>query len=236
MKATFSQLWHGLLLVLVVFSVGRALHSYFLSLHPRVTTPTSFSVKLTHGASRAVRHNHDHKTANWLLTPLHPENISLSPTSYNQKKQTNKNKKTHQMKFNLESFGKGKNPLLWVTSLRGVRNKRLWPELCRGLDFQPPAPLTSTLLIISMVGSCRCESCGAVFHAECKEKSVPCPRCVRRELQMKQKSFWRRLNMDESLEEACNMFELSYQNTWLSRSPRPGGDLSTIHQPQWLPN
>lgn len=30
---------------------------------------------------------------------------------------------------------------------------------------------------------------------------------------MKQKSFWRRLNMDESLEEACNMFELSYQNT-----------------------
>ncbi|XP_004405453.1 PREDICTED: pleckstrin homology domain-containing family M member 3 [Odobenus rosmarus divergens] len=59
----------------------------------------------------------------------------------------------------------------------------------------------------------RCESCGAVFHSECKEKSVPCPRCVRRELQKKQKSFWRRLNMDESLEEACNMFELSYQNT-----------------------
>ncbi|XP_026563549.1 pleckstrin homology domain-containing family M member 3 isoform X1 [Pseudonaja textilis] len=59
----------------------------------------------------------------------------------------------------------------------------------------------------------RCESCSAVFHSECKEKAVPCPRCVRRELQMKQKSFWRRLNMDESLEEACNMFELSYQNT-----------------------
>nr|XP_020636381.1 pleckstrin homology domain-containing family M member 3 isoform X1 [Pogona vitticeps]XP_020636382.1 pleckstrin homology domain-containing family M member 3 isoform X1 [Pogona vitticeps] len=59
----------------------------------------------------------------------------------------------------------------------------------------------------------RCESCGAVFHSECKVKAVPCPRCVRRELQMKQKSFWRRLNMDESLEEACNMFELSYQNT-----------------------
>lgn len=63
------------------------------------------------------------------------------------------------------------------------------------------------------ISTSRCESCGAVFHAECKEKSVPCPRCVRRELQMKQKSFWRRLNMDESLEEACNMFELSYQNT-----------------------
>lgn len=63
------------------------------------------------------------------------------------------------------------------------------------------------------ISTSRCESCGAVFHAECKEKSVPCPRCVRRELQKKQKSFWRRLNMDESLEEACTMFELSYQNT-----------------------
>ncbi|KAM5228731.1 pleckstrin homology domain-containing family M member 3 [Ctenodactylus gundi] len=62
------------------------------------------------------------------------------------------------------------------------------------------------------VSTSRCESCGAVFHAECKEKSVPCPRCVRRELQKKQKSFWRRLNVDESLEEACAMFELSYQN------------------------
>lgn len=63
------------------------------------------------------------------------------------------------------------------------------------------------------ISTSRCESCGAVFHSECKEKSVPCPRCVRRELQKKQKSFWRRLNMDESLEEACAMFELSYQNT-----------------------
>ncbi|XP_016859562.1 pleckstrin homology domain-containing family M member 3 isoform X6 [Homo sapiens] len=63
------------------------------------------------------------------------------------------------------------------------------------------------------ISTSRCESCGAVFHSECKEKSVPCPRCVRRELQKKQKSFWQRLNMDESLEEACTMFELSYQNT-----------------------
>ncbi|XP_073074317.1 pleckstrin homology domain-containing family M member 3 isoform X1 [Manis javanica] len=63
------------------------------------------------------------------------------------------------------------------------------------------------------ISTSRCECCGAVFHSECKEKSVPCPRCVRRELQKKQKSFWRRLNMDESLEEACNLFELSYQNT-----------------------
>lgn len=63
------------------------------------------------------------------------------------------------------------------------------------------------------ISTSRCESCGAVFHSECKEKSVPCPRCVRRELQKKQKSFWRRLNVDESLEEACTMFELSYHNT-----------------------
>uniref|UniRef100_A0A8D0E587 Pleckstrin homology domain containing M3 n=1 Tax=Salvator merianae TaxID=96440 RepID=A0A8D0E587_SALMN len=63
------------------------------------------------------------------------------------------------------------------------------------------------------ISTSRCDSCGAVFHSECKVKSVPCPRCVRKELQMKQKSFWRRLNMDESLEEACNMFELSYSNT-----------------------
>ncbi|NWJ00242.1 PKHM3 protein, partial [Crypturellus undulatus] len=59
----------------------------------------------------------------------------------------------------------------------------------------------------------RCESCGAVFHSECKVKAVPCPRCVRKELQKKQKSFWRRLNMDENFEESYNMFELSYQNT-----------------------
>ncbi|XP_038278504.1 pleckstrin homology domain-containing family M member 3 isoform X1 [Dermochelys coriacea] len=63
------------------------------------------------------------------------------------------------------------------------------------------------------ISTSRCESCGAVFHSECKVKSVPCPRCVRKELQKKQKSFWRRLNVDESLEESCTMFELSYQNT-----------------------
>ncbi|XP_062475776.1 pleckstrin homology domain-containing family M member 3 isoform X4 [Pezoporus occidentalis] len=63
------------------------------------------------------------------------------------------------------------------------------------------------------ISTSRCESCGAVFHSECKVKAVPCPRCVRKELQKKQKSFWRRLNMDENFEESYNMFELSYQNT-----------------------
>lgn len=69
--------------------------------------------------------------------------------------------------------------------------------------------------ILTLICVCRCESCGAVFHSECKVKAVPCPRCVRKELQKKQKSFWRRLNMDENFEESCNMFELSYQNTWV---------------------
>lgn len=59
----------------------------------------------------------------------------------------------------------------------------------------------------------RCENCGAVFHTDCKVKTVPCPRCVRKELQKKQKSFWKRLNVDDSLEESCSMFELSYQST-----------------------
>ncbi|XP_053554604.1 pleckstrin homology domain-containing family M member 3 [Bombina bombina] len=59
----------------------------------------------------------------------------------------------------------------------------------------------------------RCENCGAVFHTECKVKTIPCPRCVRKELQKKQKSFWKRLNVDDSLDESCNMFELSYQGT-----------------------
>ncbi|NWX88602.1 PKHM3 protein, partial [Nothoprocta pentlandii] len=63
------------------------------------------------------------------------------------------------------------------------------------------------------ISTSRCESCGAVFHTECKVKALPCPRCVRKELQKKQKSFWRRLNMDENFEESYNMFELSYQNT-----------------------
>ncbi|XP_072301386.1 pleckstrin homology domain-containing family M member 3 [Eucyclogobius newberryi] len=38
----------------------------------------------------------------------------------------------------------------------------------------------------------RCDRCGAVFHAECRQKAHPCPRCVRRELHHKlhPSSFW----------------------------------------------
>ncbi|KAM8933995.1 pleckstrin homology domain-containing family M member 3 [Pelodytes ibericus] len=59
----------------------------------------------------------------------------------------------------------------------------------------------------------RCENCAAVFHSDCKVKTLPCPRCVRKELQKKQKSFWQTLNVDDSLDESCSMFELSYQST-----------------------
>lgn len=117
------------------------------------------------------------------------------------------------VKLNTEPFGNRHSPCVSVLPLprdRDGKRNRQCPRLHRG----PTRLLGSAdLLIFSMLGPCRCESCGAVFHSECKEKSVPCPRCVRRELQKKQKSFWRQLNVDESLEEACTMFELSYQNT-----------------------
>ncbi|XP_029462231.1 pleckstrin homology domain-containing family M member 3 [Rhinatrema bivittatum] len=77
-------------------------------------------------------------------------------------------------------------------------------ELCNNGEILYPFEAVSTS---------RCECCGAVFHVECKVKTVPCPRCVRKELQKKQKSFWRKLNVDDSLDESCSMFELSYQNT-----------------------
>lgn len=146
-----------------------------------------------------------------------------------------KSKNVFQVKFNLEHFGKANSSFQWVISLpigRVVQNSRFCRQLHPRPQGFPFVLLASVLLIISMVDFCRCESCGAVFHSECKEKSVPCPRCVRRELQKKQKSFWQRLNMDESLEEACTMFELSYQNTWLRPTRRPGMHQSPIHQPQ----
>ncbi|XP_063286183.1 pleckstrin homology domain-containing family M member 3 [Pelobates fuscus] len=59
----------------------------------------------------------------------------------------------------------------------------------------------------------RCENCAAVFHSDCKVKTLPCPRCVRKELQKKQKSFWQTLNVDDNLDESCNMFDLSYPST-----------------------
>ncbi|KAM3607226.1 uncharacterized protein V6R79_003775 [Siganus canaliculatus] len=54
----------------------------------------------------------------------------------------------------------------------------------------------------------RCDGCGAVFHAECRQKAQPCPRCVRRELHHKRpSSFW---SPDD---DSPGCFYLPYQDT-----------------------
>ncbi|XP_068602815.1 pleckstrin homology domain-containing family M member 3 [Brachionichthys hirsutus] len=54
----------------------------------------------------------------------------------------------------------------------------------------------------------RCDICGAVFHAECRQKAQPCPRCVRRELHHKRpSSFW---SPDD---DSPGCFHLPYQDT-----------------------
>ncbi|XP_030642990.1 pleckstrin homology domain-containing family M member 3 [Chanos chanos] len=55
----------------------------------------------------------------------------------------------------------------------------------------------------------RCEGCGAVFHAECRMRAQPCPRCVRRELHKKPSSFWKRHNPHDSPDDGVlGCFEL----------------------------
>lgn len=59
---------------------------------------------------------------------------------------------------------------------------------------------------------CRCDGCGAVFHAECRQKAQPCPRCVHRELHHKRpSSFW---SPDD---DSPGCFFLPYQDTWDTR-------------------
>nr|XP_057937275.1 pleckstrin homology domain-containing family M member 3 isoform X1 [Doryrhamphus excisus]XP_057937276.1 pleckstrin homology domain-containing family M member 3 isoform X1 [Doryrhamphus excisus] len=54
----------------------------------------------------------------------------------------------------------------------------------------------------------RCDGCGAVFHAECRQKAQPCPRCVRRELHHKcPSSFW---SPDDN---SPGCYHLPYQDT-----------------------
>ncbi|KAM8854985.1 pleckstrin homology domain-containing family M member 3 [Spinachia spinachia] len=56
----------------------------------------------------------------------------------------------------------------------------------------------------------RCDGCGAVFHAECRQKAQPCPRCVRRELHhMRPSSFW---SPDDD-DDGPGCFHLPYPNT-----------------------
>ncbi|XP_035265347.1 pleckstrin homology domain-containing family M member 3 [Anguilla anguilla] len=60
----------------------------------------------------------------------------------------------------------------------------------------------------------RCEGCGAVFHAECRMRAQPCPRCVRRELHQKPASFWRSLEQGDSpADDSFCSFQLPYQDT-----------------------
>ncbi|TRY91863.1 hypothetical protein DNTS_027205 [Danionella cerebrum] len=55
----------------------------------------------------------------------------------------------------------------------------------------------------------RCESCGAVFHSECRTRAQPCPRCVRKELHKKPASFWKRHGPSDSPDdELLDCFEL----------------------------
>lgn len=55
----------------------------------------------------------------------------------------------------------------------------------------------------------RCDSCGAVFHSECRLKAQPCPRCVRRELHHKRpSSFWSPDN-----DEQPDCYHLPFQDT-----------------------
>ncbi|KAJ8012647.1 hypothetical protein DPEC_G00045060 [Dallia pectoralis] len=54
----------------------------------------------------------------------------------------------------------------------------------------------------------RCDVCGAVFHTECRQKALPCPRCVHRELHHKTpSSFW---NPDD---DTPGCFPMPYQDT-----------------------
>lgn len=56
---------------------------------------------------------------------------------------------------------------------------------------------------------CRCGGCGAVFHAECRQKAQPCPRCVRRELHhTRPSSFW---SPDD---DSPGCFHLPYHDNW----------------------
>lgn len=60
----------------------------------------------------------------------------------------------------------------------------------------------------------RCDSCGAVFHSECRLKAQPCPRCVRRELHPKRpSSFWSPNDEDDDDSEQAGCYHLPFQDT-----------------------
>lgn len=69
-----------------------------------------------------------------------------------------------------------------VLSCSLCREKGFICELCHNKQVIYPFQENATR---------RCDGCGAVFHAECRQRAQPCPRCVRRELHHKRpSSFW----------------------------------------------
>ncbi|KAK1797745.1 hypothetical protein P4O66_008098 [Electrophorus voltai] len=87
-----------------------------------------------------------------------------------------------------------------VYSCSLCREKGFVCELCQNGQILYPFQENATK---------RCEGCGAVFHAECRLRAQPCPRCVRRELHKKPSSFWRRHNRcDSPDDDLSGCFEL----------------------------
>lgn len=88
-----------------------------------------------------------------------------------------------------------------VFSCSLCREKGFICELCQSGQMLYPFQENTTK---------RCDSCGAVFHSECRQKAQPCPRCVRRELHHKRpSSFWS--PDDEDDQPGC--YHLPFQDT-----------------------
>ncbi|KAL7866189.1 hypothetical protein SRHO_G00114360 [Serrasalmus rhombeus] len=87
-----------------------------------------------------------------------------------------------------------------VYSCSLCREKGFICELCQNGQILYPFQENATK---------RCEGCGAVFHAECRMRAQPCPRCVRRELHKKPSSFWKKHNHCENADDdLLSCFEL----------------------------
>lgn len=85
-----------------------------------------------------------------------------------------------------------------VFSCSLCREKGFICELCQSGQMLYPFQDSATK---------RCDSCGAVFHPECRQKAQPCPRCVRRELHHKRpSSFW-------TEDDQPDCFHLPFQDT-----------------------
>uniref|UniRef100_A0A673H7Z1 Pleckstrin homology domain-containing family M member 3-like n=1 Tax=Sinocyclocheilus rhinocerous TaxID=307959 RepID=A0A673H7Z1_9TELE len=97
--------------------------------------------------------------------------------------------------------------------------RRIFPReyLLQHVHLYSLADLQQVVLSLSL-GHClillgklfQCEGCGAIFHAECRMRAQPCPRCVCRELHKKPASFWKRHGPHDSPDdEVLDCFELN---------------------------